>query len=1131
MANLPRQLRLLLHAFGFSLSCILLLSLSAASGANRVESTIVQGDIVLQSGPGFDKELAAGQTHTYKISVAAGQYLRVVVEQHGIVIIATLYDSLGKELLKADNPSGAHGPIYVSTISQSSEDYRLEVQSTEVWANTGRYRIAIEELRDAKQSDAPHVAAEKDYSEGRRLYASRKYNDALKKFEAALSYWRGEGNHHWIALTEYCLAVTYISLDDRPAAAQHFDKSLEVQVDEQLDWRLTATVFNDRGANLGRLGYEEKAFESLNKAFEIYQRHQDRRGQASVFNNIAFRYLAAGRYRDARETLQKAVPLRQAENDHWGEGIVLSNIASSWERVGESRTALEGYNKALQVWQSIDSQQRPSNAISTLAIGYNNVALAHDRLSEWQEALDSYEKALSLYGTPRPVVAARTLDNIGELYAVLGDSRRAMEYYEEARSLSEGKDPLAHANVLNHIGELYLSEHRFSEALTYFERTLTLRKDNPGKANALTNVGAVYTLQGNPRKALESYSEALKLIEGGDDKRGLASTLQKIGEAEALLNESPKALETLNRSLLLSRDIADERGEANTLYLIALAERQQGNLAQALDRIKESLKIIESLRTKVASQRLRSSFFASQQSQYELYIDLRMRLYQSDKSKEHLTATLEASERSRAQSLVDILTEARADIHRGISESLSRREREAQFKLNDKARIQMEVLNGKHSKEQTERVEREVEQAIAEYDAVKATIRASNPNYAQLTQAQSLSVSEIQQLLDDDTLLLEYFLGDERSYLWLVSRTSIIGVASLPKRSEIESAAVAFYNSLSRPDSQPNGRALSQMLLGSVADKLGTKRLVIVGDGVLQYLPFAALPVPSPVSGNSVPYLIEEHEIGYLPSASVLRVLRTEKGDRKSAPLSVVVLANPVFDAGDERLKITMRPSLSAKGGAQNKATTKMVDTNKLRSGLQLVPLPATEKEALSIRDAIQAPQKATIALGFEASRPTVIKLQTEGYNIVHFATHGDLNTEHPELSSIILSLFDSQGRPQEGFLRLHDIYNLKLPADLIVLSACSTGLGSIIRGEGLIGLTRGFMHAGSPRVVASLWRVEDLGTSELMRRFYQHMAREAMSPSLALRQAQIDMLRSRRWSSPYDWAGFVIQGDWRAIH
>src|ERR1051326_7711344 len=198
MASLPRKVSLLLRAFRLSLSCILLLIFFAASGASRVESTIVQEDVVLLSGPGFDKELAAGQTHTYKISVAAGQYLRVVVEQHGILIIATLYDSQRKELVKADNPSGAHGPIYLSTISQSAEDYRLEVHSTEGWANAGHYRIAIEELRAAKQSDTPQVTAEKNYNEGRWLYDSRKYKDALEKFAAALSYWRGEGNHHWI---------------------------------------------------------------------------------------------------------------------------------------------------------------------------------------------------------------------------------------------------------------------------------------------------------------------------------------------------------------------------------------------------------------------------------------------------------------------------------------------------------------------------------------------------------------------------------------------------------------------------------------------------------------------------------------------------------------------------------------------------------------------------------------------------------------------------------------------------------------------------------------------------------------------------------------------------------------------
>jgi CHAT domain-containing protein len=289
----------------------------------------------------------------------------------------------------------------------------------------------------------------------------------------------------------------------------------------------------------------------------------------------------------------------------------------------------------------------------------------------------------------------------------------------------------------------------------------------------------------------------------------------------------------------------------------------------------------------------------------------------------------------------------------------------------------------------------------------------------------------------------------------------------------------------------------------------------------LQYLPFAALPSPSGRVAAS--YLIEEHEVVYLPSASVLRVLRTETGDRKPAPLSVAVLADPVFGAGDERLKTSKQTPQPDKVGEQSSSSPALRDKI-------WVPLPSTEKEADDIVKALPAPARKDIFSGFNASRATVMKLQDQGYRIVHFATHGDLNTEYPELSSIVLSLVDSRGEPQDGFLRLHDIYNLKLPADLIVLSACTTGLGRIIKGEGLISLTRGFMHAGAPRVVASLWRIEDLGTSELMKRFYQHLAKDRMSPHLALRQAQVDMLRSRRWRSPYFWAGFVIQGEWRAI-
>jgi CHAT domain-containing protein len=168
-------------------------------------------------------------------------------------------------------------------------------------------------------------------------------------------------------------------------------------------------------------------------------------------------------------------------------------------------------------------------------------------------------------------------------------------------------------------------------------------------------------------------------------------------------------------------------------------------------------------------------------------------------------------------------------------------------------------------------------------------------------------------------------------------------------------------------------------------------------------------------------------------------------------------------------------------------------------------------------------------AFDFAASFATATNPQLSQYRIVHFATHGILNSVHPELSGVVLSLVDEKGTPQQnGFLRLRHIFNLNLPAELVVLSACETGLGQDVKGEGLVGLTRGFMYAGAPRVLVSLWSVNDRGTSELMSRFYKKMLQEGLHPAAALRAAQIEMLQNSQWKEPYYWAAFTLQGEWR---
>jgi CHAT domain-containing protein len=318
------------------------------------------------------------------------------------------------------------------------------------------------------------------------------------------------------------------------------------------------------------------------------------------------------------------------------------------------------------------------------------------------------------------------------------------------------------------------------------------------------------------------------------------------------------------------------------------------------------------------------------------------------------------------------------------------------------------------------------------------------------------------------------------------------------------------------------------VLLGPAFPKLQGKRLLISADGILHFVPFAMLPIPADGASETAqgPPLVTTNEIVYLPSVSTVALVRGEWDQPRSWPKVAAILADPVFEADDPRIALTSRltPAKKSKPSVAAGDLTRAVRN----VGLTKAGIPRlldARREAKAIADVLP---EARLALDFDASRVTATSSDIEQYRIVHFATHAILDNDHPELSGIILSLFDADGRPQDGFLRLHDIYNLNMPADLVVLSACSTALGKAVTGEGMVGLVRGFMYAGSRRVLASLWNVDDEATSELMRRFYSHLFQEDLSPSAALRAAQRDMRTDKRWSHPRYWAAFVVQGEWR---
>jgi len=310
---------------------------------------------------------------------------------------------------------------------------------------------------------------------------------------------------------------------------------------------------------------------------------------------------------------------------------------------------------------------------------------------------------------------------------------------------------------------------------------------------------------------------------------------------------------------------------------------------------------------------------------------------------------------------------------------------------------------------------------------------------------------------------------------------------------------------------------LAQVVLGPIAGELRQERLLVVADGALQYVPFGALPV------QNLP-LIVDHEIVNLPSASVLAALRRETEHRASPPKAVAVVADPVFRLNDERFPSSLRlSSVTPRSGP-------LGDVERSARDLGINGFDRLQFAGLEARSILQLvpPDQRLADLGFDADRRRVTDAELGRYRIVHFATHAVFDTLHPELSGIVLSLLDRNGRPQDGYLRAYEVYSLKLPVDLVVLSACRTALGPETRGEGLGVLTRGFMYAGAPRVVVSFWNVSDRGTAHLMELFYHGVLGQGLRPAAALRLAQKEMLRSREWSSPYYWAGFVLEGEWR---
>ena len=1056
-----------------------LYSLDVANPSRYVQST---QESSLAGGSRTERQMSGGETHRYQIKLSKGQFLHVIVTQQGIDVVVALVGPAGERLAEVDSPNEAYGPEPISMIAEADGAYLLEVRSPNRQAGPGKYLVEVKHLRDSEEGDRARVSAQQLFMEGRRLRAKNdaaSLRAAIKKFEEAVVLYQSFGETDREGQTLNLIGYVYALLSEHRKAIGYYSQAL--------------TRFRD---------------------------NNDRPMQAVVLGNIGGAYGELAEWQKALTYYKGALEIRRETGHRVGEALMLNNMGGVYLRQNEFQKALDAQSEALAINRAARNESREAYTMYTQASIY--------------VALGDFQNALSL-----------NLKSL-EIFKRLGDTRG------EAAT----RDGIAAAY-------LQMEEPDPEQAIQFLKESLEIwrkRGERGQEAFTLNNLGRAQLQLGHADAALEFYSRALELRRSVEDRLGEATALASIGQAYGALGDHKKALDCYKQALAMQKSLADRKGQAASLSGIAQEERELGNLEAAQLSIDEAVGIIDNFRVSLNSRDNRAGLVASNRSYYEFQIDLLMRLHERDHSRGYDVAALQASERARSRSLLDALSEAGVGIRQGVDPELLDRERALLERLNDKEQYRIRLLARRAGAEQMAEIEREISELSAQYREVQGEITVKSPRYASLVQSQPLTVAGIQkQLLDDDTLLLEYALGEQASVLWVVGPGSVRSF-KLPKRAEIESKARIVYESLTARNARvkfetPVERRtriaqadaklaeasadLSRILLGPAASELSNKRLLIVAEGLLQYLPFGALPAPSsakvaaaeaqngrgdPIAGEKP--MIVDHEIISLPSASALEVLRKDFYERKPAEKVLAIFADPVFEKDDPRVRNADQPTQPNRPAVSRGASP--VFGTETSASRKYERLPFTRREADAIAALVPNNQELKV-LDFAASRSLALSPEMSKYRIVHFATHGFLNSKQPGLSGIVLSLVDERGKEQAGYLYLNDVYNMSLHADLSVLSGCETGIGKDIRGEGLIGLTRGFMYAGSPRVVVSLWEVNDEATAELMRRFYLGMlGRTRLSPAAALRAAQVQMWKDARLRAPYYWSAFVLQGEFR---
>jgi CHAT domain-containing protein/tetratricopeptide (TPR) repeat protein len=822
-----------------------------------------------------------------------------------------------------------------------------------------------------------------------------------------------------------------------------------------------------------------EAVKIAGEALKLWQSINDNRGQMRTHVAMGNYYFAQANLIESEQEYQSALELATEIGDPTRQAEALVYLGYVEYRKGAWQEVFT-FMKRAEALIDRDEEHYLMGRISTgFAEAYIETGLPEDGLKKYEEALEYYRQT----NVPRPVVVSSW--GIGKAQYVLGRYPEALSTLQQTLAQAEFyKFFSLEAQSHDYLGRTYAEMNKQVEALDHFETALRLygKLGNPmEKARVWARMGQLYQTQGKLDEAQKFYQQALQTFYALNDGIDQSATLFAMGQLET----------------------------------------KRGNFDTAENHFRQSIETTESVRSRSTSRDLAAAFSATVHDRYLEYIQCLMRR----NDRQAMVQAFEISESSRARSLAEFLRSTETNLLASLDPELANQEKSLRHVIRAKEDNRVSLVGQKTTeKADLEKIDAELAQLEVElaqletqYKSVSATISQRYPKYDQITRPHGWDLARIQQqvLNDDDTVLLEYILGADKSYVWAITRDSF---TAHEITDDVRKVAEAVYN-LSKDPAKGNenqlteaARVLSQMILSPVASQLHKRRIIVIADGALHYIPFQMLPSPS----SDAEPLVARHDIINAPSASILGELREEVAGRGVRSKVLAAFGNPALGPAQQ----------TAKASDQSRNIDLSGDDFDLSTSGQLF---FAEREINSLRE-IATPSSTFTATGFAANRKQLFSMDFSQYAILHFATHGLLDPKRPEHSGILLSMVDDQGKKQEGFITLQDVYSLRAPVDLVVLSACRTGLGKEIRGEGLVGLTRGFMYAGATTVVASLWKVDDEATAELMKIFYTEMLQNRKTPDEALRIAQNSIRQTPRWSAPHNWAGFTLQGEYQYV-